>query len=822
MGIDPPSTVTTPRVRTWPMHLAAIALFAALACSLFPTWLLPYRLPQRGGPDEPFRAGDLTPLFYVWNTILYRTIRQQHEMPLWTDHIYCGEPFLPKAQIGVFSLTTALLLLLPPELVSTWTFLLHLALAGAATYAAALWLLDPTGLPLTARWIAALAAGAFYETSAILVEHTVQGHGPIVVAACFTPLVLASAIKAFSRHGAIVGPVLLSGGLVAIQFLAGGATATLYSGVGVATLLATAALCPPRVPRHRRVRAVVACGAMAAVALAGAAVKLLPALALMPVSNRAGGLEPWTAAAPIIEFPPPLVAWPLDPTAAATAGCWLLLPLALAAIGVTNPALSRQGRIGLLFVAVVGLVVAVRPEAFVALWYTFPGFRYQRIPQRALMLFYAAVALLLAGGISHLLRWLGLAQRLGRARLLAAFLAVAAVMAAIGENLAWRSPPSPVRDIRTEQRANALWQSVARSESRHRVHVLESRDRNWGIEHITAPLGLETMVGWDHMWLLDYLGAEGRYGRDIPPFVEASYRARHPERFWALASVRWVSSSRPEPIVTGPDWHGRLLRRLVPLELRGTFPESPYAQPHWSDGPYLFENPLAQPRAWFAHRAIVVLGSRRAARRLAVYRLIDELPFDPEAWVFVELGASELALLGELPNVLAVVNVGATALADAIAWDPYREPVPRALRKRLERVVRHPVRAIPVRYRRKANHTRELAVANCPPGYVVLAEKFAHFPGWTAHASGHTRQVPLLSANGVFTALPIHGSSPLDVTLRYRPPGFALGAVLSSLTWLALAGYTLRAAFRSPGLGTAGGRADSESVASSSPPSPPT
>ena len=763
-------------------HVAAVVLFAAISGALFHPWLRPYHLPQRGGPGQPFRAGDLTPLFYVWNTVIHRAIHQG-ELPWWTDHIYCGEPFLAKAQVGVFSLTTALLLVLPPELVSTWTFLLHLTIAATATYAGTLLLLKHTDaeLPAAARWIAALSGGAFFETSAILVEHTIQGHGPIVVAACWTPLILSVGVRSLLVPRPPQRLAVAAGVLIALQFLAGGATATLYSGLG----LAITALLNTTVAFGRRrwltgFRQLVWLAVTATTATSAAAIKLLPALALMPVSNRAGGLDPWTAAAPIIEFTPPAIAALLDPTGTAFSGCWLLVPLGLTLVGLLNQH-PRRVVIALLAIAVTGVVVAVRPEAFVVLWYTFPGFRYQRIPQRALMLFYAAVALGMAFGMARVLKRLGLPQpRLARLTTMA----LLATSMAIAENLAWRSELPPTRDIRLEQQANAIFRYLARQANGFRVHVWESRDRNWGLEHIATPLGVPTMVGWDHMWLLDYLGAEGRVGKDVPPFVAVSYRASHPERFWALANVRWVTRSVGSTLMRESRAGSR--SRALPLRLVARFPESPYAQPSWSDGPYLWENPFAMPRAWFADRAIAIIGSR-AARRWATYRLIDELPFVPRRVALLELNSSESELIDQLPGVLAVVAVSGAHQAPRrhrwIRWDPYREPVPRKLVAAVRAAQDSPLSGVTVRYERLTNSRRRITLNRRQHGYVVLSEKFAHFPGWSAEDVRGVRR-PLLRAFGVFTALPTTDAV-TTLTLRYSPPGRMLGFWLSGCIWVA-------------------------------------
>src|SRR5207249_3649597 len=106
----------------WRWHGIVGVLFACMVTAVFHAWLKPYEQPQRGGPGLPFRAGDLTPLYSVWTQVIARSLFEYGELPLWSDHIYCGEPFFAKPQIGVFSLTTLLTALLPAQVVATWTF----------------------------------------------------------------------------------------------------------------------------------------------------------------------------------------------------------------------------------------------------------------------------------------------------------------------------------------------------------------------------------------------------------------------------------------------------------------------------------------------------------------------------------------------------------------------------------------------------------------------------------------------------------------------------------------------------------------------------
>jgi hypothetical protein len=67
-------------------------------------------------------------------------------------------------------------------------------------------------------------------------------------------------------------------------------------------------------------------------------------------------------------------------------------------------------------------------------------------------------------------------------------------------------------------------------------------------------------------------------------------------------------------------------------------------------------------------------------------------------------------------------------------------------------------------------------------GFLVLAEKFAHFPGWHVRTASGPRL--LLRANGVASAITLDGTEDW-VELSYWPNGFARGL------WITLAGLLL-------------------------------
>lgn len=82
----------------------------------------------------------------------------------------------------------------------------------------------------------------------------------------------------------------------------------------------------------------------------------------------------------------------------------------------------------------------------------------------------------------------------------------------------------------------------------------------------------------------------------------------------------------------------------------------------------------------------------------------------------------------------------------------------------------------------------EMDLKNCQPGWVVIREYFD--PGWQCtikDAKGNARTaVPVFRANRLLMAVPVEVGD-TQVTLTYWPQSFVIGAVVSGLSWLALA-----------------------------------
>ncbi len=748
-----------PAIWAWTTMLLCIPV-----CLKFAPWLIPFELPQRGGPHSPFRPGDLTPLFSVWNQVTAQSIFEHGELPLWSSHIYGGEPFFAKAQIGVLSLTTLLTGALAAvtswdvgeaaQVMSTWTFLLHLIIAGLTATLLCRYLLKSWSCaPVDAfeQQLAAIGGGVSFMLCPMLLDHAQMGHGPIVLAACWSPLVLYFAIRAMDEDR--VGLCAVAASLLGAQLLAGGATVFLYTAVGcglslMAWWIGSIRTCSAAVRSGRVLKMGIV---LAVVGSLIAAIKVVPGLELLPLTNRAGGL-PLELAFIGDEYLGTLAFRLLngDWQAVSEWRKWQLVIIALLCVGLwarRSNILADRWKWGLCLAwLAAGLALSQSENVFSMARAIVPLFSMQRLPQRALLLTYLGMAPLIAMGIQVCL------VRFRRQRIRRG-LTFALVIAIGVEELLAASPLEPTADIRREIEANRILNHVANKPGPFRLHTLENLDRNWGIEHVTVPLNLANLVGWDHMWQLEYLGAEGTLGRDVMPFLPASYRARNTARFWGLLNVRYVTARRP----TG----------LAGLELIQRFDACELCQPPKSSGRLLYENGANLPRAWHAPQAIAVIGDLKFQTD-ASYRIIDRPEFDPQSWGVLRGGSLDELHLPERSKQPRVIRSHSDLDPFLIELDA---------NPNLQASLMTPEVQL------RAGRTERIDLqATGTPSYLLLSEKYAHFPGWQVSSDQGPR--PLLKADVVISAIPLTGQEHW-LEFRYRPRSLVIGSLLSLVGVLA-------------------------------------
>jgi hypothetical protein len=515
---------------------------------------------------------------------------------------------------------------------------------------------------------------------------------------------------------------LACGALAGVGALEGGSSPVVYGVPALALLLLGI---PFAAGRWRGLKRLVATGVLAAVAAgAVAGCQLLPMLDYLKVTGRAGGL-PWGhASARILEYNNPLPGTAL----------WVVMGLGFALLAWRGP---RRAAVWFAAVAALGYLTSEHEEVFRVLWLYAPGFSYQRIPQRALVLLGAAGSILAGAGVQAAYeiargrRWLGLPLAL----VLAGWL---------GYEL-WQRAPAPMAmaDVRIERKENSAIRWLVEHARGTRIHIWESENRHWGADNVTQPFELEVLASYTPTENRDYLPGD---------FDEQGHRTFHaetysdPAKFWGLLGVRYVTS-------TGPRGEGGFhLATMVPrcaIEV---------CQPTKSAGPFIYENDRVLPRLFRVSRTLVLVGEPRKVFEASL-DIMKQPAFDPGQVAILQIVPGE-----PMPDADAQIAVG-----DAIGGMPLLGTAEGDAA--VNKILDGPKATVNGSVLQREGPNRFEAVAPAGEGWIVVSEKMAIYRGWSLWTEGNPTR--FVRADGVLAAF--KASPGVKIEARYRPPGFLLG-----------------------------------------------
>jgi hypothetical protein len=214
--------------------------------------------------------------YYPRRVILHRAWRDGR-IPFWNPYSFCGTPFLADVQAGVLYPPNWLLLPLDPGKQLGWFLFLHAAWAGIGVLVLARARGAPPGL--------ALLAGCAWALNGFFAKHF--GQPTFLATAAWMPWVVHLAIVAVRRPGPGSAARLALAG--AMTFLAGQPQLALLTAYAALLAAGTArwADAPPEGGRPHPVRVAAALAAAGALAALLVAAQLLPTRALAALSERA-------------------------------------------------------------------------------------------------------------------------------------------------------------------------------------------------------------------------------------------------------------------------------------------------------------------------------------------------------------------------------------------------------------------------------------------------------------------------------------------------------------------------------------------------------
>lgn len=234
---------------------------------------------------------------YAFREFGAATLRESGSFPLWNPYLFGGMPFVAAMHGDIFYPTFLLRMLVPTDVAMTWTFIIHIFLAGLFAYM----FLRATGF----GFAGALLGGLAYMLGGQLASLVSPGHdGKLYVSALF-PLALFALTRgirdarawAWGLLALVVGLAVLSPHPQLLQYM-------LLASGAYALFLATRGVRGAAISRAVAIRRLaLALGAVVIGALIGA-IQYLPVREYVEFSPRAGGIRDYAVATSY--------AWPIE------------------------------------------------------------------------------------------------------------------------------------------------------------------------------------------------------------------------------------------------------------------------------------------------------------------------------------------------------------------------------------------------------------------------------------------------------------------------------------------------------------------------------
>lgn len=284
-----------------------------------------------------------------------------------------------------------------------------------------------------------------------------------------------------------------------------------------------------------------------------------------------------------------------------------------------------------------------------------------------------------------------------------------------------------------------------------------------------AQLGISEIKGGSGIWFNDYL------------IYLSIAQQTNPAKFWGLLNNKYVISNK-ELSIDGL----KFIRKFNECA------KCPIGEVY---GPYLYENLEFMPRAYLVDNAILIAGTQQDAERL-IYPFMLENSFNPKKAVLIngkpsldEYNLEELEKYGAIALTQSIGNNAAGTLRAYFdngglllpsVFEGKSSVTPEDIQN-LFNGFNGGFEEIEIL---EYSNNRVVYNTKGKKGFLVLSERFSNFPGWIAIGNDKKE---IFRANGIITAVYIEKDD--KITLEYKPKTFKNGLWITAITSILLIIY---------------------------------
>lgn len=441
---------------------------------------------------------------------------------------------------------------------------------------------------------------------------------------------------------------------------------------------------------------------------------------------------------------------------------------------------KRKNKFVLFLLSGILLAILLATGSFVLylLWKYLPGYAASRHLHRTLVI-YAFVSSILVGlGAKEFFALLKKKFRFTQKKERIVYVGVVALL--LFNLLLGFSYIMPWEDATGAVENNYILQNISKQPGIFRIQTWETRGVDWGTEFYNIPLGLEHLYAYHSNWYPPY----------FHQYLGVSFR--DPAKFWGILNVKYITAQNPINVSGFKFVH--------------QFPNCTVCFPAWAEtfqkawGPYLYENEQFLPRAYIVDNSILVVGQSESALQ-TLYSLMLHPGFNPATTVIIQgkqsINDYTMADLNKFSAVL--LTQGSVDEGSGFLLTKYLEDGGKLLPNVVEgkqsisdldfeellTSFQTPFRAIPDDDVITHNFDKKEIKVGKTKGFLVLSEKYTHFPGWGATAKN--KNFELLSANGMNAAIYLDEGYD-SIVFEYKPRSYRNGTMISVITIFFLIG----------------------------------
>lgn len=410
-------------------------------------------------------------------------------------------------------------------------------------------------------------------------------------------------------------------------------------------------------------------------------------------------------------------------------------------------------------------------------WKIIPGLNKQRHLIRSLFVYVFCASIVAGYGLLYL--FTVLKKRIGAKPfkiLFVILLALLVVDMLALSNVSERYPDLEDYNIVIDN--NPLAQYLSTQEKPFRIHVFEVRGIDYtNIEIATIPLNVEeTSHAFGGFWFNDYLHG----------FMSLAYQGDY-AKIMGVLNVKYISSSK-EINISG-------------LDLYKVLPEYDGAIPDFIDGPYLYNNTKAVSRAFYPENKVLVVGDSESAKQIVRVILLQD-SFNTSNTVVVRSNKDRVSEFNyDFLSGFDVVVLGKGSVESNVPYSlkKYVEEggilLPNLIEGENSISAENLAKEFSLFSGSNINvdaslhySQNSLLINNPSPGWLVLSERYALFPGWRVRADG--TELDIFQADGIISAVNVP-SNVAELEFVYSPKFFVSTFILFILTTLFVVVYLL-------------------------------